>query len=210
MTLEELSIVYTADISGAVGAIEALNTAVNRSAAEAEKAESAFSQAGRQAGLGLAAGIRASEGAVTAAARLVAARAAAALRDALQIHSPSKVTQQSGKHFGDGLTQGIRAGEKDARGAAESLAAAAANGLRDRIPEGTQDHMALALLQGQNALRSAEPDGERGFAPPSAANGNGGDISLTIPVELDGIQLGIATVNSLNALRRGTGNATLS
>ena len=66
-----------------------------------------FETAGRNLGAGLAAGLRAQEGAVRAAARSLALAAKAETEGILDINSPSRVFRKIGLFVGAGLAQGI-------------------------------------------------------------------------------------------------------
>ena len=179
MTLEELSIIYTADVSGAMDAIRILGDAVQQSGREAEEMETLFSQAGLQAAQGLANGIQSGQSQVMAAARQVAQAASNALRAALEIHSPSKVTQEMGQQFHQGLINGILMGT----GAVE-------NAVNTMTPS-------FAHLQ-SGADMLPVPGQEKG------------DIHLTIPIELDGYQLGLAAIDSINRVSRLSGKSEIT
>lgn len=178
MTLEELSIIYTADVAPAMEMIFALVDTVKSAGDEADRLAGDFESAGNQAGQGLARGILSARDSVMAAARQVATAAAAALRAALDIHSPSKVTEESGAQFGAGLANGI--------------------------------------LHSTRVVETAVRGLTGGFSPASAPvmqNVQGtkqGDIHLTIPIEVDGYQLGVAAINGINQVSRLSGKAELS
>ena len=78
MTLEELSILYTADTAPAVEEIRSLLQVLYDTSREADQLAADFSASGIRAGEGLAGGILSSRQRVMAAAREVAEAAAAA------------------------------------------------------------------------------------------------------------------------------------
>lgn len=178
MTLEELSIIYTADVAPAMQSIYALVDAVQGAGDAMDGLAGDFESAGSQASQGLARGILSARDSVMAAARQVAMAAANALRAALDIHSPSKVTEQSGAQFGAGLAQGIL-------------------------------HSTQVVERAVNGLTG-------GFSPASVPlmqpvqGGGQGDIHLTIPIEVDGYQLGVAAINGINQVSRLSGKAEIS
>lgn len=179
MTLEELSILYTADVAPALESIHLLSRQMASAGAEMENMEQAFAAAGLQAAQGLAQGILSGHAAVMAAARQVADAAAQALREALRIHSPSKVTEDAGVQFDQGLAQGILSGTDTVQSAVDALAGgqgAVQSGL-SALPDGTAD----------------------GF----------GDMHLTIPIEIDGYQLGLAAIDGIHRVGRASGRAEI-
>lgn len=68
---------------------------------------SSFYNSGYYASAGLAQGINAGAGAAISAAQRLADRVASAMREALQVHSPSKVTMQIGEYAGIGVAAGL-------------------------------------------------------------------------------------------------------
>ena len=176
MTLEELSIIYTADVQPAVTAIQDLVSAFYRVSDEIAYLQHNFSAAGKQAGQGLADGILSTLEKVIAAARIVAQGAAEELRSALSIHSPSRLTEEMGMQVGAGLANGIlqSAGQISSAVSSLSFVPVAANPLFDQVT-------------------------------PAQEN-----ISITIPLEVDGFQLGVAAIDGINRVSRVTGRAELS
>ena len=67
-----------------------------------------FFDAGKYLSQGFADGITANSGAAIAAAAEMGRKAAEALRNATDEHSPSKITEEIGNYFGEGLVIGIR------------------------------------------------------------------------------------------------------
>ncbi|MBR6525484.1 MAG: hypothetical protein IKT57_05895 [Clostridia bacterium] len=179
MTLEELSIIYTADAAPAVQEIRRLMDVLYDASREAEQLAADFSASGVRAGEGLEEGILSSRERVMAAAREVANAAAAALRAALEIHSPSRVTMDAGAQFASGLYTGMM-------------------------------QSADTAFSGLNLLQTpvSMPSGA-GFDSP-VEKGDAGDIHITVPLEVDGYQLGMAAIENINRVSRMTGRAELS
>ena len=177
MTLEELSIVYTADVQPAVDAIHALTAVLFQTDETAARLEDSFFQSGVNAGAGLARGILSAQDRVVSAARAVADAASQALRNALGIHSPSRVTEEMGARFSEGLAGGILS--------SASLVASAASDLSP----------------------SAHSFSHPAFDQVPNAQEN---IHITIPLEVDGYQLGVAAIEGINRVSRVTGRAELS
>lgn len=153
---------------------------------------SGAASAGRGLALGFAAGIRGGQGAVGAAAASLTSAALKRLRSALAIHSPSKVTRGLGANFGAGFAQGIGGAMDQAARAADALGGAAASSLRNAAPPvlgkggGLRDQMASAV---QGAL---------------------GGVNLTIPLNVDGIKLGEASIRGINAVTKSAGRVLIN
>ncbi len=192
MTLEELQVRFTADISPLSERLSALQGLLSASGAQADALVSRFQSAGAGAGDGLASGISSRRGAVVAAAQAVAAAAASALRSALAIHSPSKVTMDSGSRFTEGFSKGIAGGVAQVRRAAEKLNVSANSG--------------IAPLETPRGLtQMIKPTQTGGTAASPLEN-----INLTIPLHIDGYQLGVAAINGINRVSRSTGGVELT
>ena len=177
MTLEELSIVYTADVQPAVEAIRTLTDILFQTDETAARLADSFYQSGVNAGTGLARGILSSQERVVSAARAVADAASRALREALSIHSPSRVTEEMGTQFSAGLADGITSSASVVASAASSLApsvSSLSHPAFDQVPQAQEQ------------------------------------IHLTIPLEVDGYQLGVAAIEGINRVSRVTGRAELS
>lgn len=193
MTLEELSVRFSADISPFSAAVASLTGVISAANAQVDSMAAHFQAAGSSAGAGLSNGILAQRGAVVAAAQAVAAAAAAALRGALQIHSPSRVTFEAGTLFDEGLLQGIAGSAGRVEKAAGLVGDQAAQALE--IPQLAQQ---LPLpVQSAAPLSSAAQTGES--AP----------VSITIPLEVDGYQLGVAAIEGINRVANGSGRIEL-
>ena len=134
MTLDELSVVFSADIAPFEDAVAQVCALLAQCAAQADALTAVFRQSGVSAGHGLANGLLSTQGAVAAAARAVADAAASALRSALQIHSPSRLTYGLGKQFDEGLALGVSENAASSLQAAQSLGGGAASAL-DRALE---------------------------------------------------------------------------
>ena len=126
---------------------------------------------------------------MTAAAKALADAAAGALRGALDIHSPSRVTFQAGVFFDEGLLSGIMSSANRVEREAQLLGLSAAQALR------------------QPAV--SQPVSPVSPAPAAAAAAPLGDMSITIPLEIDGYRLGVAAIESINRVAGGTGRVAL-
>lgn len=182
MTLEELSVVFTADIQPFAQAVEAVQGLASGAAGAVDGMAASFHRAGLQAAAGLQSGLLAGRQGVMAAAEQIANAAAQALQAALQIHSPSRVTREMGKMFDEGFLQGIL--EQAPRLEME------AGQLRTRTDHALQAAGPLSPSQG-------------------AANAPQAPVQLTIPLELDGYRLGVAVIENLNRITNGTGRVEL-
>ena len=176
MTLEELSIIYTADVLPAVTAMQDLVTEFYRVSEEISYLQQNFASAGSQAGMGLAEGILSTREKIIAAARIVADAAAEELRRALSIHSPSRLTREMGVQVGAGLANGILQSAGQITSAVSSLSPVS--------------------MQASPLFDQVTPQQE--------------NISITIPLEVDGYQLGVAAIDGINRVSRVTGRAELS
>ena len=88
--------------------ITEFNTIAEGSIAALRSYYQSFFDAGKYLYQGFADGITANSGAAIAAAAEMGRRAAEALRNATDEHSPSKITEEIGNYFGEGLVIGIR------------------------------------------------------------------------------------------------------
>ena len=192
MTLDELSVAFTADTSGFAAAVSQVVGLLASAGSAADALASRFSSAGASAGDGLRGGILSRRGAVISAARAVADAAASALRSALAIHSPSRVTYEAGAYFDQGLLNGIAQSAGRVEKEAALLGQSAAR--------------ALHSPQLSQPVQSAFPPPLS--APESAVSAP--DISLTIPLEIDGYRLGVAAIEGINRVTGGTGRVELN
>ena len=191
MTLEELSVIFTADIAPFTAAAHQLSGMLTQMSAQADALAAHFHAAGVQAGEGLRAGLLSRQGAVTAAARQVALAAAAALRGALQIHSPSRLTYQAGRYFDEGLMQGI----ESSAGRVEKEAGA----LGERTAQALHFPQVEFPVPVSSAPAAPAPDMDQLLSR----------ISITVPLEVDGYQLGLAAIEGINRVSQGTGRVEL-
>lgn len=89
---------------------------------------STFYSAGQNLAYGFAAGIRAGSMSATLAAKAMANAAAAAAKNALAIHSPSRIMRQIGDYAGQGFVLGISDNNENAKNAGQTMADFAAQG----------------------------------------------------------------------------------
>lgn len=149
-------------------------------------------RAGASLASGFAAGIRSGQGAAGAAAASLASAALRKLRSMLAIHSPSKVTRGYGENFGVGFARGI--------GGTLDQAARAA---------GTLGGTASASLKAAS-LPAGGPEGGLKDQMTSAVQGALGGVNLTIPLNVDGIKLGEASIRGINAVTRSAGRVLIN
>ena len=133
MTLDEISVRFTADISPFAAAATQAASLLSAMGSQASSLAGQFHSAGAMAGDGLRSGILSRQGAVVAAAHAIANAAAAALRSALSIHSPSRLTFEVGQLFDEGLLRGISQSAGQVEKEADLLGHRAASALQ--IPE---------------------------------------------------------------------------
>ncbi|MBE5787969.1 MAG: hypothetical protein E7324_10635 [Clostridiales bacterium] len=191
MTLEELSVIFSADLAPFSAAAHQLSGMLFQMSVQADALAAHFQGAGVQAGEGLRSGLLSRQGAVAAAARQVAQAAAAALRSALQIHSPSRLTYQAGRYFDEGLMQGI----ESSAGRVEKEAGA--------LGERTAQALHFPQVEWPQAV-SSTPD-----TPSPDMDQLLSRIAITIPLEVDGYRLGMAAIEGINRVSQGTGRVEL-
>lgn len=170
-----------------------------RRAAERIASGAAFSNASavrnaRSAGanltLGFAEGIGSRGSAVNSAVSRIVNQALSRMRSLLDIHSPSRVAARMGGYFGEGFAEGIQNSMAGVARAAADISAAAAGGLAAALP---------------NEVRAAAP-----MDMNSAVNAALGNINLTIPLNVDGMKLGEASIRGINAVTRSAGKLLLN
>ena len=192
MSLDELSVRFSADIAPFSAAMAQLSGLLSQAGSQADGLAAQFQAAGANAGEGLRGGLLSQRGAVAAAARALADAASSALRGALQIHSPSRLTYETGRFFDEGLLRGISGGadrvEREA-GRLGNRAAAALN-----APE-----LNRPVERAAPASPAGNPQGEASLPP----------LSITVPLEIDGYRLGVAAIEGINRVSRGTGKTEL-
>lgn len=193
MTLDEISVRFTADIAPFSAAAAQTAALLSAMGAQASTLSARFHSAGAMAGDGLRSGILSRQGAVVAAARAVANAAANALRGALSIHSPSRITYEVGQLFDEGLLRGIAQSAGQVEKEADLLGRRATAALQ---PVAASPVLPIPSLI--TAAQSAAP-----AAPPQ-------EISITIPLEIDGYRLGVAAIEGINQVTRGSGRVELN
>lgn len=155
-------------------------------------AVAAARQAGLQLSRGFAKGISAGMGTVTQAVSRVVNAAVARVKSALRIHSPSRVTFELGGFFGEGFAEGIEATLNRAEAGASDLAA----GASAQLSPG-------ARLSGEIGQSSAAREIAEAL---SAAMG---ETQLVVPINVDGMKLGEASIRGINRVRASTGRLML-
>lgn len=163
-------------------------TAGSQYASGARAGLSGAKGAGYQLSAGMAAGIRSGRSAVTSAVSAVVSAALSRMRSLLKIHSPSRVTRGLGGYFGEGFAEGILGTVSLAERAAGSLSGSALNGL------------------------TAMPEAEAGMDARvrSAVESALGGVQLTVPLVVDGMKLGEASIRGINAVTKSAGKVLLN
>lgn len=208
--LETLEIVVRADLSGVTAQLNGLSGQLAGIPAQAlalsgsmRMAGSAWADglkggllaglpgaksAGYQLSAGFASGIRSGRSVVTSAVESVVSSALRRMKSLLKIHSPSKVTRGFGGYFGEGFADGIMGSVSMAERAAARLSGSALGGL------------------------SAMPDVEGGMAArvQSAVESALGGIELVVPLNVDGMKLGEASIRGINAVTKSAGRVLLN
>lgn len=208
--LETLEIVFTAQMSGVTSQLSGLSAQLKGIPGEALAASGAMHSAGSvlagslrggllsglpgaksagyQLSSGFASGIRSGKSVITSAVSSVVNSALSRMRSLLKIHSPSKITRGLGGFFGEGFAQGILGTASLAEHAAGRLSGSALGGL------------------------SAMPDVESGMAArvQSAVESALGGVQLVIPLNVDGMKLGEASIRGINAVTKSAGKVLLN
>lgn len=179
----------------ALGALEA--AAAARSAAENTRFDSASAlagaiNAGAALGQGFANGISSKHSAVMRAANRIAAAAVSRIRSALSIHSPSKVSFELGGYFGQGFAEGVNASVREAGRSALALSNAGLDALRAGLPDAVPADTGGIASMVQQAVSEAL-----------------GGVNLVVPLHVDGMKLGQASINGINRVTRSTGRLML-
>lgn len=157
-------------------------------------AAAAAHSAGAAVGQGFANGISGKYGAVMAAANRIANAAVSRIRSALSIHSPSKVTYGLGSFFGEGFAEGVCDSIHMAEESAAALSAGAAQSLRRNA--GGEENSWSAGEGLPNLVRAA------------VAEAMGG-TEIVIPLNVDGMKLGEASIRGINLVTRSAGRVLL-
>lgn len=173
--------------SAALAAANAADFADSGAAAGAVAAGAALSQ-------GFANGILARMGTVLAAADRVASAAVKRIRSALQIHSPSRLSYGLGAYFGEGFAEGMRASVRLVKDGAAELSGAA---------------FTMLAPQAVNPAAQIDPGGGLGGMVRSAMGEALGGTSITVPLHVDGVKLGEASIRGINSVTRSAGRVML-
>lgn len=155
---------------------------------EAAKAEA--QNAGLDLSKGFAGGMLSYTEKIRSAAQKLASAALSKLKSLLKIASPSKLTYAMGGYFGEGFANGISACADMARGSAERLSMSAANVLAEAWPIGLGE----ASLSGM--VRAAVDEAL-------------GGANIVIPLSVDGMKLGEASIRGINRVTRASGRLML-
>lgn len=145
----------------------------------------AAKSAGAQMSAGFASGVRSGGSAISAAVSSVVNSALARMRSLLAIHSPSKVTMGLGGYFSEGFAEGIAGSANLAGHAADALSGAALSGLTTSLP-------GAFGAETSPAARAAE------------------SLQLTVPLYVDGMKLGEASIRGINAVTKSAGKVLLN
>lgn len=165
-----------------------------RLAAAAGFSSSSALRSARSAGanltLGFASGISSKSSAVNSAVSRIVNQAIKKMRSLLDIHSPSRVAARFGSYFGEGFAIGIQESVSHVARAASDISAAASGSLSAALP---------------GEVRSSAP-----MDAAAAANAALGNMNLTIPLNIDGIKLGEASIRGINAVTKSAGRLLLN
>lgn len=190
MTLEELSVRFTADAQPLMERLNELSALMRSAAAQAENLTGVYRACGENAGSALASGLLIRKDAVVRSARLVAEAAKNALRQALDIHSPSRVTMKMGERFDEGFVKGLTGGRASVKEAALGIGSLSLDALTlpqmKSLPAAplTQNTDTLTADRLYDALRRLE---------------------ITVPLEVDGYRLGVAAISAMRQVSETTG-----
>lgn len=167
---------------------------------EGSKLEVSAEEVGKHAMTGLSSGIDKNKWRVTNAAQAVAKAASEALKKALEIKSPSKVTAETGKFFSEGLAQGIKSMSNHVAKAAKDIGIVASDSLEGAIDPVSPTSAFTKLGTAQMG------DISQNIAQAITANGT---LKITVPVVLDGREIGEAVVDYNNGIVMRTGASPL-
>lgn len=147
--------------------------------------------AGANLSTGFANGISSKLESVRSSVSKLVGAAVAKIKEKLDIHSPSKVTFGIGEYFGEGFAGGISASVQNAARSAASLSDRAASALNLHTEAFAQQDNGVSLL-----VRSAVNDAL-------------GNTNLVIPLNVDGVKLGEASIRGINRAMRSAGKVLL-
>ena len=190
MTLEELSVRFTADAQPLIQTLNELSALVQSATEQVEALTSAYRVCGENAGNALALGLLSKKNAVVQSARLVADAAKNALKEALDIHSPSRVTMKMGQRFDEGFVKGLAAGRANVQDAAAGI--------------GDLSLDALSLPQ-MKALSAAPFTQNTEKSLSDTLNEALRRLEITVPLEVDGYRLGVAAIRAMQQVNETTG-----
>ena len=176
-------------LGGAGGARQAAAQVLGAARFDDAGAVASAQSAGSALATGFARGISAGSGAVYAAVRAMVSRATAMIRSLLGIHSPSKVAGAFGDNFAEGFARGIEGAVRRVAKASAALAGAASGGLGASLPG--EVRRAAAVSDGGDVNAALER------------------VDITIPLSVDGIRLGEASIRGINAVTRSAGRLLL-
>ena len=168
----------------AAGAANFANSVV---LADAQGAGAALSQ-------GFANGILGRMDAVLASANRVAAAAVSRIRSALKIHSPSRLSYSLGGFFGEGFAEGMRASVRQVQAGAGELSRAA---------------VGAVSLHAVNPAAQIDPGGGLTGMLRGAVNEALGGTNIVVPLHVDGVKLGEASIRGINSVTRSAGRVML-
>lgn len=155
-----------------------------------EGAKAEAKSAGANLSSGLADGILSKLKKVRDAAAKLASAALNKLKGILKIASPSKVAFQMGGFFGEGFSGGIRSSVQTAQNSAAMLAQKAAVQLNPGSVHMNTDSSLHGMVT-------------------SALNDALGGTNIVIPLNVDGIKLGEASIRGINRVTRASGRLML-
>lgn len=190
MTLEELSVRFTADAQPLIQTLNELSALVQSASEQAEALTSAYRVCGENAGNALALGLLSKKDTVVRSARLVADAAKNALKEALDIHSPSRVTMKMGQRFDEGFVKGLAAGRANVQDAAAG------------IGDLSLDALSLPQMKALSAAPFAQ-NTEKSLS--DTLNEALRHLEITVPLEVDGYRLGVAAIRAMQQVSETTG-----
>lgn len=151
---------------------------------------SSAKQAGGALATGFAQGISGKSSAAYTAVKRMVNQSMQLVRSLLGIHSPSKVAASFGGYFGEGFAQGIQGSISRVAGASTHLAEAAGSGLNASLPREVREGASNTTAAAVNAALN--------------------DMNITIPLNVDGMKLGEASIRGINAVTRSSGRLLLN
>lgn len=175
--------------AGVAGAARQVSSAAQFSNAGAL---AAAHSAGAALGQGFANGIAGKYGTVMSAVNRIVNAAISRIRSALSIHSPSKVSFELGGFFGEGFADGIYASIRRTEESVAALSVGAQTALSVQAAEPAQE--SVTGLAGM--MRSAVNDALDG-------------TNIVIPLHVDGMKLGEASIQGINRVTRSMGRVML-